>query len=141
MTYPSPATAAGLNLPDVTDPATAPFWEAANRHVLMAQKCNSCGALRYPHTEICSTCWSDDQSWAQISPEGEVYSFVVYHRALDPSTKDDIPYVIARVLTDDGVVFTVRLEAEPADVTVGMRVVATWNDVTDVVTLLRFAPA
>jgi uncharacterized OB-fold protein len=142
MTYPSaaPNSPPPPNLPDPNTPATAEFWDAARRHVLVAQKCNACGALRYPALPICSTCWSSDQSWTKIAPTGELYSFVVYHRALDPSKKDDIPYVIGRVVTDDGVIFTVRLDVAPEAAVVGMRVTASWDDVTDDITLLRFTP-
>jgi uncharacterized protein len=139
MTYAPTSNTTPQNLPDVTDPATAAFWEAAREHRLLAQKCDACGGLRYPATEICPRCWSDSQSWVPIAPTGELYSYVVYHRALDPSMKDEIPYVVGRVLTDDGVVFTVRLDLAPDEARVGMRLVASWNDVTDAVTLLRFA--
>jgi hypothetical protein len=91
--------------------------------------------------EICPACWSSDQRWSEISTEGELYSYVVYHRALDPSKKDEIPYVIGRVLTDDGPVFNVRLDAAPDEVKVGMRLTASWDDASDDVTLLRFRPA
>jgi uncharacterized OB-fold protein len=143
MTYPQPTATkpTSRNLPDITAPATSDFWEAAKRHVLVAQKCNGCGSLRYPPTQICPNCWSTDQSWAEIAPTGEVYSYVVYHRALDPSMKDDLPYVIGRVVTDEGVIFTVRLDVEPEVATVGMRVTASWDDITDDVTLLRFTAA
>lgn len=128
-------------LPDVNDPMTAPFWEGARNHVLKAQKCNNCGALRYPATEICPKCWSDDQEWAEIESTGELYSYVVYHRALDPSTKDEIPYAVGRVVTDDGVIFTVRLDIPIGDIAVGQRVTARWNDVTEDVSLLQFTSA
>ena len=94
--------------------------------------------MRYPALEICPSCWSDDQEWAEIEPTGEVYSYVVYHRALDPSTKDEIPYAIGRVVTDEGVIFSVRLDIPHGDISVGQRVTASWNDVTDEVSLLQF---
>ena len=140
MTY-SPPQADEKRLPDVTDPATAPFWEAARNHTLVAQRCNQCGATRYPALEICARCWSDDQSWVPIAPTGELWSYVVYHRALDPAMKSEIPYVIGRVLTDDGVIFSVRLDVSPEEATVGIRLTASWDDVTDQVTLLRFQAA
>jgi len=144
MTY-APTSSASAptpqNLPDVSDPRTAPFWEAAREHRLVAQKCDACGDLRYPASEICPRCWSDSQSWVPIAPTGELYSYVVYRRALAPSLKDEIPYVVGRVLTDDGVVFIVRLDVQPDEARVGMRLQASWHDVTDAVTLLRFAAA
>lgn len=129
------------SLPDVTAPATAPFWEAAGRHVLVAQRCEDCGDARWPATELCPQCWSADQTWTEISPAGELYSYIVYYRALDPTKKGDIPYVVGRVLTDDGPVFNVRLDVTPNEAKVGMRLTASWDDVTDEVTLLRFEPA
>jgi uncharacterized OB-fold protein len=126
------------NLPDVTAPAMAPFWEAAQRHVLMAQRCQDCGDTRFPPLELCPACWSVNQAWVEIAPEGELWSYVVYHRALDPSKAQDLPYVVGRVVTDSSAIFTVRLDLEPEAATVGMRVKASWDDVTDEVTLLRF---
>ena len=126
------------NLPDVEAPATAPFWQASKQHVLTAQKCQDCGYLRYPPTEICPKCWSTNQIWEPISPEGTLWSYIVYHRALDASKKDEIPYVVGRVVTDDGPIFTVRLDIDPEAATVDQRVTASWDDVSDEVTLLRF---
>jgi len=138
VTQAPPKTTQPRNLPDVNAPSTAPFWEAARRHVLVAQKCNNCGDVRYPRLEICPQCWSSDQGWAEISPNGEVYSYVVYHRALDPTKEDEVPYVIGRVITDDGPIFNVRLDVPPHDARIGMRVTASWDDVTEDVSLLRF---
>lgn len=132
---------ANPNLPATDVPLTAPFWEAAKRHVLTAQKCLDCGYLRYPAQEICPRCWSTNQEWTEISPNGTLWSYIVYHRALDPSKKDEIPYVVGRVKTDDGPVFTVRLDIAPEDAKVDMRVSATWDDASDEVSLVRFATA
>ena len=134
-------TSTNPNLPDTEAPATAPFWEASKRHVLVAQRCDNCGYTRYPPSELCPKCWSTDQSWAEIAPTGTLWSFVVYHRALDPSKADEIPYVVGRVVTDDGPIFTVRLDIAPEDAEVDMRVTATWDDASDEVTLVRFAAA
>lgn len=127
------------NLPAVDDPITEGFWTASKEHVLTAQKCLECGDMRYPALELCPKCWSTNQTWEPIAPGAELYSFVVYRRALDPSTKDEIPYVVGRVKTDDGPLFTVRLEVAPEDAKVGMRLSPTWYQVNDEVTLLRFA--
>lgn len=139
MNYPEPPAARIARLPDVTAPGTSGFWEALRRHELVAQRCATCGALRYPATDICPTCWSSDQAWVPIAETAELYSYVIYHRALDPAMKDEVPYVVGRVVTDDGVIFTVRLDVDPDDVRIGMRLRASWDDVTDEVTLLRFA--
>ena len=131
-------TAPSRRLPDVHDPVMAPFWEASKRHVLVAQKCNNCGDKRFPPTEICRTCWSADQVWEEIEPTGTLWSYVVYHRALDPSRRDDVPYLIGRVSTDAGPIYTVELDISREDAKVGMQVTASWDDLTDEVTLLHF---
>ncbi|MHA7274378.1 Zn-ribbon domain-containing OB-fold protein [Arthrobacter sp. TMT4-20] len=126
------------NLPDVSAPLTAPFWEAARDHRLVAQKCADCGDLRFPPIEICPQCWSENQIWVPIAPTGTLWSYVVYHRALDPSKADEIPYVIGRVKTDDGPIFTVRLDVSPDAAIVDMPLTASWDDVDEEVTLVRF---
>lgn len=128
------------NLPDTSEPLTAPFWDAARNHILVAQSCADCGDMRYPALEICPQCWSADQTWAPIATTGTLWSYVVYHRALDPSKKDDVPYVIGRVKTEDGPVFTVRLDVSPDEAEVGMPLIVSWDDVDEEVTLVRFAP-
>jgi uncharacterized OB-fold protein len=129
------------NLPDITNPLTAPFWAAAKRRELVAQRCEDCGDLRFPALEICPKCWSRRQTWTPITPAGRLWSYVVYRRALDPTKVDDVPYVIGRVRTDDGPVYTVRIDVSPEDAKVDMPVKPTWDAVNDEVTLLRFAPA
>lgn len=139
MTYPAPGAASSTSLPDLKAALTAPFWAASRRHVLMAQRCDDCADVRFPPLEICPACWSSNQSWAEIAPTGTVWSFVVYHRAFDSAMEREVPYVVGRVVTDDGPVFVVRLDIAPSDAKVGMRVTAAWNDLTESVTLLRFA--
>jgi uncharacterized OB-fold protein len=141
MNYPAPgATVDRRALPNVTDPTTAPFWEASKRQVLVAQRCTDCGDTRFPYLDLCPKCWSENQEWVEVAPTGELWTFVVYRRALDPTKNDEIPYVIGRVVTDDGPIFNVRLDIAPEEAKVGMRLTATWDDVTDDVTLLRFGP-
>jgi uncharacterized OB-fold protein len=134
-------TASAANLPDIDAPLTAPFWEASRRQVLVAQRCEECGDLRFPALEICPKCWSSNQTWTEISPAGTLWSYVVYHRALDPSKKDQVPYVIGRVRSDDGPTYIVRIDVAPEDAEVNMRLKPSWDVISDEVTLLRFAPA
>ncbi|MBV9595131.1 MAG: OB-fold domain-containing protein [Actinobacteria bacterium] len=128
-------------LPDVKAPDTAGFYEAAKRHSLVVQKCNNCGEMRFPPLPICSNCWSSDQDWAEIEPTGTVWSWVVYHRALEPSFADEIPYAVGRVKTTAGPTFTVRLNIPIEEIEIDMPVTATFKDVNDEVSLLEFSKA
>lgn len=125
-------------LPDSHDPLMAPFWEASKRHAVSVQRCNSCGELRFPPLPICSNCWSEDQTWQEVEPLGSLWSYVVYHRALDSAFADDIPYAIGRVKIDAGPTFTVRLDVPLDDIEVGMPLRASFNDVSDEISLLQF---
>jgi uncharacterized OB-fold protein len=116
----------------------APFWEASKRHVVAVQECAACGDVRFPPLPICPKCWSDQQRWVEVEPFGTVWSYVVYHRALAPAFAQDVPYAIGRVKIDAGPIFTVRLDIAPTDIAVDMRVTATFEDVNDEVSLLRF---
>jgi uncharacterized protein len=125
-------------VPDVHEALMVPFWEAAQRHTLVVQKCNSCGEMRFPPLPICSNCWSEDQAWQEVEPTGTLWSYVVYHRALEPAFADDIPYAVGRVKIDAGPLFTVRLDIPLDQINVDMPVKASYKDINREVTLLQF---
>jgi uncharacterized protein len=130
-----------IDLPDASDPLMAGFWEASKHHVLVIQRCHSCGEVRFPPLPVCSNCWSEDQSWVETDPAGTVYSYVVYHRALSPAFADEVPYAIGRVKVAAGPSFTVRLDIPLDEISVDMPVAATFKDVSDEISLLRFTRA
>ena len=126
-------------IPDAADSLMAPFWAAARKRVLVVQTCNVCGETRFPPLPICSNCWSADQRWQEVDHTGSVWSYVVYHRALHPAFVDEVPYAIGRVQIEAGPIFTVRLDIPLSDIEVGMRVQASFYDLSDEITLLQFA--
>lgn len=92
---------AGTAVAPVTDPLSAPFWEAARKGRLVLQRCASCGALRWPPLVGCPECRSRDTTWDEVDPQGTIWSFVVYHRAFAAELKNEIPYTVM-VELDDG---------------------------------------
>jgi uncharacterized OB-fold protein len=116
----------------------AGFWAAAKEHKVAVQKCNDCGDMRFPSLPICPKCWSENQTWEEVEPIATLYSYVVYHRALDPSFSDDIPYAIGRVKSDAGPIFTVRVDVPLDELKVDMPLKASFKDVSDDVSLLQF---
>ena len=122
---------------------TAPFWEAARGHRLVAPRCTTCGAFRLPPAPFCWRCRAQDVEWVELSGRGTVYSFTVTRQALIPQLKDSVPYVAA-VIALEGVP-GVRLvsnivDVDPASVRIGMPVAVAWDDVDDHTTLPRFLP-
>jgi uncharacterized protein len=125
-------------VPNVDDPVQGPFWAAAREHRLVAQKSASCGTLVYPGLQICPTCWERDLEWTDVSTEGTIWSYVVYHRAFHPGFKEDLPYVVAIVENADGVRYTGRVVGNRDDVTVGAKVRAVFADETPEFTLVKW---
>lgn len=132
---------ADLPLPDVTVPLTAPFWQAAREHRLLAQKCSSCDAVQWPPKPNCTSCLAElgEEDWAEIAQTGTVWSFLVYHRAFDPGFKDKVPYNVAMVRLDAGPMFITNVVGGN-DLRVGDRVTAAFEAESEEVTLVRFRP-
>lgn len=119
-----------------------PFWEAAKRHELQIQRCGSCGAHIFYPREVCAECLSSDLSWVTVSGKGTVYSYTIAQAPTHPAFAEDVPYVVAIVELAEGPHITTNITGCPPDaVRVGMPVVATFDDVTPDITLVKFRPA
>ena len=81
---------------------TEPFWAGVQEHKLLIPKCDACGTISFPPTVACGACEKTAFTWTQMSGNGKVYSFVVYHRVYHPAFKDKVPYVVAVVELDEG---------------------------------------
>ena len=125
-------------VPKLDDPVQGPFWAACRSHRLTAQKCGNCGALVFPGLEICPACWERSLGWTDVSTEGSIWSYVVYHRAFHPGFADELPYVVAIVENADGVRYTGRVAGRREDVAVGAKVRAVFADETPEFTLVKW---
>lgn len=118
-----------------------PYWEAAKRHELMLQKCNSCGKFWYPNGHMCPYCWSQDYQWSKVSGKGKVNSWVVFHQPYYEGFKDEIPYSVVQVELEEGPrLISSLVGVKNEDINIGMSVEVTFEDVTNEVTLPRFRP-
>jgi uncharacterized OB-fold protein len=122
-------------LSPVDDPLAGPFFQAAAEGRLVVQRCNSCGALRWPPLSGCPECRSRDTTWVDVAQSGTVWSFVVYHRAFQASLKDEIPYTVAMVQLDDGPYLVGRLAVGEKPAAVGDRVAAEFVELGGVPTV------
>jgi hypothetical protein len=123
-------------------PASMPFWEAAKRHELQIQRCNSCGVHIFYPREVCPECLTSGLQWVKVSGKGTVYSFTIARQATHHAFVEDVPYVIAIVELAEGPHITTNIVGcKPEDVQVGMPVIATFDDVTPEMTLVKFRPA
>ena len=66
------------------DDASAAFFDAAARGVLLLRRCPGCGAVYAPNRQRCRD--RDDLEWAEASGEGVLVTWAVDHQdPLDPS--------------------------------------------------------
>ena len=124
--------------PDVNDPATAPFWKGTQEGKVVVQACTKCGYIRWPPGPLCNECLSSDTEWKEISPTGTLWSYAVYHRAMNPRFKDEIPYTVALVELDDGPRMYGRLVANIAKVEPGASVRAVFQEIEPGVTVVNW---
>ena len=117
------------------------WWEALQRHELYFQRCGDCRTDRFPPRSVCPSCLSGRVEWVRASGRGTVYSFTVTHQNQAPGFREEIPYVLAVVQLEEGPrLMTNLVECAPDAVRIGMTVVATFDDVTPEVTLVKFRP-
>lgn len=88
----------------------------------MLPRCENCGRFHFYPRPVCPHCYGARIAWAEASGRGEVYSHSTVHRAPSPAFKDDVPYVIAIVKTDEGPHLLSRVVGvAPETVHIGMR--------------------
>ncbi len=56
----------------------------------------------FPPSLRCRHCLSPHSDWREISGEGRIYSFVVYHRLYHPAFEQNLPYAVAIVELREG---------------------------------------
>lgn len=104
------------------------FWAACAEGRLIFQRCGGCGAAQFYPRSLCAACGSRDLAEETASGLGTVFTFTVNHRAPSEAFKADAPYVIALIDLDEGPRLMANvLEADPADVAIGMRVRMTFE--------------
>ncbi len=118
------------------------FWEACQRHELYVQKCRACGTFRYYPRAVCPACLSSDTQWVLSSGRGTVYTYTVTYQNLAPGFRDELPYVLAYVELEEGVrMLTNIVGCAAEDVSIGMPVEVSFEDINGGIALPKFKPA
>jgi hypothetical protein len=83
----------------VPDEISAPFWEAAARHVLVLAQCAPCGTFTHPPDAVCRACGSVDAGFEfiEVDGAGAVRSWTVMRQSFLPGFDDDVPFVLVDV--------------------------------------------
>ena len=118
------------------------YFDAMAEGQVMVQKCNACGTWLAPGAFVCDNCASDDIEWVQASGKGEIYSYVVYHRAFDPAFESIVPYNVCLIELEEGpriLANVVGIENDALEI--GTAVKAVFNTVGEGLPMLQFEPA
>lgn len=134
-------------LPDLR-PEGAKFWEGTKEHKLLLPAGPDGTPFWYPRPYTPGT--MEEVHWIESTGEGAIYTFSTHFMGPSKAYKGDPPHIVALVDLDDGprmMSLIVKDEApeypsiDPEDVSIGMRVKVVFHDVTDEITLPKFAPA
>lgn len=117
-----------------------PFWAGLKTRQIRIQRCSACRRHRFPAARYCPHCHGSEFDWTQVSGDGEVQSFCVFHKAYFPGFAGEMPYAVIQVKLDCGVRFFSNMAGGDAP-SVGMRVTAVFDDVDGDLTLLKFRKA
>ena len=126
----------------IPSPESVPFWEGAKEHKLKIQNCNECNGTWFPPATICAHCGSRDHDWIEACGEGNIHSFVTYHRIYHKGWEGELPYVIAIIELAEGARMLGNIVGiEVDEVVCDMPVKVMFDDVTAEVTIPKFQPA
>ena len=117
-----------------------PFWEGTRQGELRVQRCLDCSHWRWTPQLACPKCWSERYEWARSGGRGELYSYTVVHRSVDPA-RFEAPYVLAVVRLDEGPhMLTNLVDCPPERVEVGMRVAVCFERLDEEFHVYPFKP-
>ncbi|MDT7549241.1 MAG: uncharacterized protein QOE84_1635 [Actinomycetota bacterium] len=130
-----------FDLPTV-EPETQPFWDAAREGRLLIRRCAACGTAHSYPRPFCPVCWSEDVPWEQASGRATLYTFSTVFLNDLPPFSERLPYVAAVVDLEEGPrMMTGIVDAEPADLVLGMRLEVTFRPLDDDLAAPYFRPA
>ena len=113
------------------------FWDGTAAGELRIQRCNACGALRFPPGPACQSCDAYDRGHQVAAGTGTVFSYVVHRHP--PVPGKELPIVIALIDLDEGVRMVGEVTDVPPDgggaVEIGMRLRVDFDRVDDELTL------
>jgi len=127
--------------PTIND-VNRPFWDGCGRGQLLLQRCGHCARLRYPAAVVCPNCLAPEAQWQPMSGRGQVFSFVVFHRAYHPAWEGKVPYTVALIELDEGpVMLSNVIGVDPAKLAVGLPVAVAFEAVDESLAIPVFTPA
>lgn len=133
-------------LPDMRPEGDA-FWAGTKEHKLLLPAGPDGKPFWYPRANAPGSL--EPTQWVESKGEGTVYTYSTHFIGPSKAYKGDPPHIVALVDLDEGVRMMSNLvrdeegypSLDPDAVKIGMRVKVVFHDVTDDITLPKFAPA
>jgi uncharacterized OB-fold protein len=117
-------------IPEVTD-FNRDFFTSGK---LVVQECAACGNVQHPPEEVCHRCLAMEFRSRETNGLGTVHSYIVVHNPPSPALAEAVPYVVVLVSLDEHPHIRILgnvLNRKPAEVAIGQRVRAAFDDVID----------
>lgn len=124
--------------PDVEWDELKPFWDGTREKKLRFPKCRDCGHFQWYPQPMCPKCQGMNIDWADVRPQGTIYTYTVVRRPFLPGFEDRLPIIIALVEFDDAAgprLVTNLIDCSEDDVEIGARVEVAFTQVTKDATL------
>ncbi|MQA73764.1 MAG: DNA-binding protein [Solirubrobacterales bacterium] len=93
------------------DAIRAPYEEALAEGRVSYQRCADCANAWLPPRGACPACLGEAWYWQRAKGSARLISWVVYHRAYDPSLEDRVPYPVLLIELSEGPRLIAGLEA------------------------------
>jgi uncharacterized OB-fold protein len=109
----------------VPDELTEPYWQAAREQRLVMQRCVACRTYIHPPFPMCTSCYSTELSFEEVSGRGTIYSSSTMHEPMVAGFEDSLPYVCVVVELDEQpglLMLTNLVDATADDARCGARV-------------------
>jgi len=124
--------------------ASSRFLRGMAERRILGQRCPVCAKVNVPPRGACPTCGVPTVEDVQLSEVGTVTTFCIININFDAKARE-LPYACASILLDgaDTTLFHLIQEANVADIRMGMRVRAVWNEerTHSLDSILHFRPA
>ncbi|MDG2004037.1 MAG: OB-fold domain-containing protein [Novosphingobium sp.] len=127
-----------IPLPNISDPLTAPHWEAAREGRMAMQTCSQCDYVRWPAAIACPECLNEGGVWTPLSGRGTIWSLAVYEQALHPAFEKWCPYSVALVRLEEGPMIYARMLDPPSVLACEQAVEAVFEEITEEFTVVTF---
>lgn len=128
--------------PPAPNVETQRFWDATAQNRIELPKCAACDLVIFYPRAVCPDCLSTDLTWETMAGTGTVYSFSINRTGGSRRWREHLPYVVAYVQLDEGpIMLTNIVGCDPETVTIGMPVVAVFDNTGEGSSLIRFEPA